>query len=115
MIGYIIGIAIFIISTEIIYFKYIRGSSWNDSFIEEKLFSMFIGLFSMFIGLFVTFTIWGVPFMMAEVPNTIDAEPLGNIVYLWYYSIVGVIALFFGINYLTDKHLKNKKKKEKGE
>ena len=91
----IIFLALWLVPTEIIFFKYARYNF--DTFIEGKLFSIFLGFF-------LSFILFGIPALVAtgiELENVEDA--IGNIFYVWYYGVSLIITLFFGANYLIYK------------
>lgn len=95
----IIFLALWLISTEVIFFKFAIDDIYDySSFIENKSMSMFIG----FILVFFSF---GIPASIAT--GLGDPEiAKGYIAYVWYYSIVLGVVLFIGANYLIYKKVK---------
>lgn len=96
MIEQIIFIVLTVFSTEVYYFKCIRGKL--SGFAEEKLLSIVSGVMT---ALFL----FGLPWAFAT--NN------GYMAYVWFYSVIGAIALFLGINYKIHKHLEKKEKAAK--
>ena len=99
----IIFLALWIISTEIVYFGFIREE--NDSYCYSD-FENFIyqKMMSIMTGLFVTIILFGIPFVIATGAGTIK-DGIGYIAYVWYYGIILAVALLFGINYYINIRL----------
>jgi hypothetical protein len=96
----ILGV-VWLIATEVIYFRFYMNSS---EFIESKIGSMCAGFF-IAVGLF------GFPAFLANMTSIVDGNILyGDIVYLWYYGIVISVSLFFGINYAIYSSLEARKR-----
>ncbi len=94
----IIFISVWIISTEIIFFKFIRKE--GEKFIPSKILSIILGGF-------MAFVLFGIPWRFASGMGT-PREAYGNIVYFWYYGVAIVIGIFFLVNYKIHKYLKKK-------
>jgi len=92
----IIFFFIFIVSTEIIFFKFTRGT--GECFLQEKIVSIFCG------GI-AAVLLFGFPCILSNAPEVASGAPLGPIVYYWYYGIIGSVALFFLLNYKIHKWL----------
>ena len=80
----ILSFLIWLIATEFIFFKYLRGESFPESFLMEKLGSVVAGLI-------ITFFVFVCPLSLSY--------EYGNIAYLYYYGIIGGVVLFLLINY----------------
>ena len=98
---WIIGIIIWVIATEIIFFK----TDWDSTskFFERKYISVTFGGFISFFLFWLPYNISITSIILYGVPKA----PLGNIVYPWYYGILIGLSLFCGINYLIYRRLKN--------
>lgn len=103
LIEIIIGIVIFIVSTEIIFFN----TSWKifDTFFPRKMISIFGGILS-------TIILFVIPFLTANIPQGNKTEAYGNIFYVWYYGAIIFILILFGINYLIFKKIEKNKEEE---
>ena len=97
MIISIVLITVWIVATEIVFFN----SDVGESFMSKKIFSMLCGAVVMFFSV-------GIPTIMAYAPRVDPLEPLGPIVYAWYYGVIFALAIFFGINYLIYKFVLQK-------
>ena len=83
------------VSTEFIFFKYIRYDF--DGFMHEKILSIFLGFF-------LSFILFGIPAIVATGMGVKNVEDIiGNIFYVWYYGVFLIIGLFFDVNYLIYK------------
>ncbi len=88
----IIFFALWFVLTEVIFFRYTRHNF--DTFFEAKILSIFSGSV-------LSLLLFGLPSMIAVGPG--EADAVGYIAYVWYYGIISIVALFFGINYLIYK------------
>ena len=96
----IIFLALWLVSTEVILFRFIRGS--GPDFFAEKLISIILGLLAAFV-------LFGAPWSLT-LGYTGESSVVGPIAYVWYYGVVLSIAAFFGINYAIHKWLERRKK-----
>ena len=99
----IIFLAVWFVSTEVIFFTLMRDEL--DGFTEEKLLSILCGLFSVII-------IFGFPWLISYL-SAFDGNSLGFAVYAWYYGIALFVAAFFGGNYAVHDGLNTRQKKKR--
>lgn len=102
VLGAIILIILFMGITEILYFLYFIKD--EDGFVIGKLKACALSLT-------ISFFLFGIPFIYSVVPSKIGETPYGPIAYVWYYSILFPLLLFFGINYIIYLWLKKKEEK----
>jgi len=106
MIEWIIFIAIIIISSEILFFKF--GSS--DEWLSHKAISLTFGIF-------ISVILFGLPYSLAYECNVYpiaeDCVNHGAQVFFWFYGIIIGVVLFFWINKIILQKMEAKKDEKK--
>ena len=96
----IIFLVIWLVSTEFIFFRVMRGTSRANNFFSKKIISIILGIL-------ISFILFGLPWTFA-LDGVVRGKPLGNMAYVWYYGTIIIIGGFFLINYIIHKKLEKR-------